>query len=187
MNPWLSELVAHVAAPPGALWIAWRQRFLRRRGTVLTPAECRRLGGFFAPALLSRVRVVRVAHMPGPPGARALVRLGVSGVLDPARIAGMALGDVVVICEPAAQGRGLDPMGLLFHELVHVAQYRALGRRGFVAHYVRGWLRAGRSYAGIPLETQAHDLQARFLRAPDAPFSVEHEVVHALASQVPGV
>src|SRR5437879_5840216 len=71
-------------------------------------------------------------------------------------------------------------MGLLFHEFVHVLQYRLLGVQEFARRYVDGWL-AGKGfldrpdlrYVYIPLERQAYDLQARFAAAPDSAFSVE--------------
>src|SRR6266576_6182962 len=71
-------------------------------------------------------------------------------------------------------------MGLLFHEFVHVLQYRLLGVQEFARRYVDGWL-AGKGfldrpdlrYVSIPLERQAYDLQARFAAAPDSAFSVE--------------
>jgi hypothetical protein len=65
--------------------------------------------------------------------------------------------------------------GLLFHELVHVEQYRRLGVTRFADHYVRGFL-AGAGYGGIPLEINAYDLGGRFEADPDHAFSVEDEV-----------
>lgn len=51
---------------------------------------------------------------------------------------------------------------LLFHELVHVRQWRALGVAGFVRSYLTGYLRARRqglghfqAYLAIPLEAEA--------------------------------
>jgi hypothetical protein len=54
---------------------------------------------------------------------------------------------------------------LLFHELVHAVQYRHLGLEGFAERYVNGFLPGG-SYAGIPLEKQAYELEARFAAKP---------------------
>jgi hypothetical protein len=64
--------------------------------------------------------------------------------------------------------------GLLFHELVHVEQYRQLGIPRFAELYVRGFLGGG--YDGIPLEINAYDLDGRFERSPQARFSVADEV-----------
>ena len=63
---------------------------------------------------------------------------------------------------------------LLFHEMVHVVQYRLLGVNVFATHYVGGFF-AGLSYENIPLERCAFLLGRRF--ATDAePFDVEAEV-----------
>ncbi len=68
---------------------------------------------------------------------------------------------------------------VIFHELVHVVQYRLLGIDEFVHQHVDGWM-AGRDlfpdqqtrYQNIPLERIAFDLQATY-RASHATFSVE--------------
>lgn len=51
--------------------------------------------------------------------------------------------------------------GLLFHELVHVEQYRQLGIPRFSGLYVRGFLKGG-SYEAIPPEGNAYTLEGRF-------------------------
>lgn len=61
--------------------------------------------------------------------------------------------------------------GLLFHELVHVEQYRQLGIPRFAELYVRGFLTGG-GYDGIPLEVNAYSLGARFEANPQQKFSV---------------
>jgi hypothetical protein len=68
---------------------------------------------------------------------------------------------------------------VIFHELVHVVQYRLLGVDEFVRQYVEGWM-AGRDlfpdhesrYHNIPLERVASDLQETY-KASHATFSVE--------------
>ena len=64
----------------------------------------------------------------------------------------------------------------LFHEMVHVAQYRVLGLRRFADLYVKGFFNGG-GYEGIPLEQQAYELETRFSRNPKEKFSVEGDVV----------
>jgi hypothetical protein len=70
-----------------------------------------------------------------------------------------------------------DPFrnGLLFHELVHVEQYRQLGIPRFSELYVRGFLN-GRSYEAIPLEVNAYALERQFEENPAQQFSVAEEV-----------
>ena len=65
--------------------------------------------------------------------------------------------------------------GLLFHELVHVEQYRQLGIPRFSELYVRGLLSGG-SYEAIPLEVNAYTLEGRFEQNPARHFSVADEV-----------
>jgi hypothetical protein len=65
--------------------------------------------------------------------------------------------------------------GLLFHELVHVEQYRQLGIPRFSELYVRGFL-SGSRYDGIPLEVNAYALGGQFERNPRQRFSVADEV-----------
>jgi hypothetical protein len=68
----------------------------------------------------------------------------------------------------------------LFHELVHVEQYRQVKVPRFAELYVRGFLTGG-GYDGIPLEINAYDLGGRFEMEPQRPFSVEREVSRWIA------
>jgi hypothetical protein len=74
--------------------------------------------------------------------------------------------DVVVFHDP------LTPQ-LVFHELVHVTQYRLLGIEEFARLYVRGYLHGG--YEGTPLEMNAYQLDGRFIMGGPG-FDVEAEV-----------
>ena len=65
--------------------------------------------------------------------------------------------------------------GLLFHELVHVEQYRQLGIPRFAELYVLGFVNGG-SYEAIPLEVNAYTHGERFESDPRQMFSVEDEV-----------
>ena len=69
---------------------------------------------------------------------------------------------------------------VLFHELVHVTQYRLLGIDRFASLYVRGFL-AGGSYDQIPLEVCAYSLGERYPHEGQ-PFDVESEVVQWIES-----
>jgi hypothetical protein len=83
-------------------------------------------------------------------------------------MAAITFSDVVVSHEPFSNG-------ILFHELVHVEQYRQLGSPRFSELYVRGFLNVG-SYEAIPLEVNASTLGGRFESDPQRAFSVEDEV-----------
>jgi len=94
-------------------------------------------------------------------------------VLRFGRFAGITLIDTVLI--GASIGReGPRWQGLLFHELVHVAQFRALGTEGFAREYLGGWIAVGHRYAHVPLEVEAYALQRRF--ASGEVFAVAREL-----------
>ncbi|MFY9528094.1 MAG: hypothetical protein WAR24_04210 [Candidatus Acidiferrales bacterium] len=126
---------------------------------------------FFTERILNSARVVLAAEQVGnPPFYRGLMRMGFQdgSLPDFALMAATTFVDVVVSHKPITSK-------LLFHELVHVAQYEKLGLADFAAKYVRGFLNGG-SYEAIPLEVNAYELEVRFAAAPTKPFSVEIEV-----------
>jgi hypothetical protein len=94
--------------------------------------------------------------------------LGFNNLPDQSTMGAITFCDVVVSHEPFSNG-------LLFHELVHVEQYRQLGIPRFSELYVRGFLNGG-SYEAIPLEVNAYTLGRRFESDPRRMFSVEDEV-----------
>jgi hypothetical protein len=97
-----------------------------------------------------------------------LKELGFNNLPDQSTMAAITFSDVVVSHEPFSNA-------LLFHELVHVEQYRQLGIPPFSELYVRGFLNGG-SYDAIPLEVNAYTLGGRFEQNPTRQFSVEEEV-----------
>jgi hypothetical protein len=64
---------------------------------------------------------------------------------------------------------------LLFHELVHVEQYRQLGLQTFADLYVRGFLDSW-SDEGIALEQNAYLLGAEYAQDRGGSFSVADDV-----------
>lgn len=123
-------------------------------------AELARLSPFFGEAWLSRVRL-----RPLPPPLPL--------------VAGLTLGRTVLL---SRRWFAPDPLPLLFHELVHVAQYERLGAARFLWRYFLGWLRGGCRYRRIPLEAHAFDLQARFMEDRGRAFRVAGEVEARLAA-----
>lgn len=86
--------------------------------------------------------------------------VGFRNLPDQSGMGAVTFSDVVVSHEPFSSG-------LLFHELVHVEQYRQLDIPRFSELYVRGFLNGG-SYEAIPLEVSsswqlASSGQAHFL------------------------
>jgi len=128
------------------------------------------MAGFFLPQVLDGARVL-VRHgirVGNPPFYPMLAGMGISNLPDISQMAATTFCDVVVSHVPFANS-------LLFHELVHVEQYRQLGIPRFSELYVRGFLSGG-GYDGIPLEANAYALGRRFEGNPGQQFSVADEV-----------
>jgi len=141
---------------------------------------------FFPAADLTRIRAVQAGtvdnsgaarntsleRVPNPPFYAELQKLGFTGLPDFTTMPAITFDDVVVFHDP------LTPQ-LIFHEMVHVVQYRLLGVDEFARLYVRGYLHGG--YRGTPLEVCAYELDGRFIMG-SVGFDVEAEVMHWLAS-----
>src|ERR1700744_4120413 len=123
---------------------------------------------FFPVVDLQRIRVLQPGQerVPNPPFYVDLDQLGFTGLPNFSTMAAITFDDVVVFHDP------ITPQ-LVFHELVHVLQYRLLGIEEFARLYVRGYLHAG--YDGTPLDVCAYHLDGRFIMGSDG-FSVEDEV-----------
>jgi len=104
---------------------------------------------FFSPQLLDRTRllVLQGERVPNPDFYPMLRGWGFNNLPDQSTMGAITFNDVVVSHEAFSNG-------LLFHELVHVEQYRQLGIPRFSELYVRGFLNGG-SYEAIPLEVNA--------------------------------
>jgi hypothetical protein len=128
------------------------------------------LGGFFSPHLLdgTRVLVLQRERIANPDFYPMLKGLGFRNLPDQSTMGAITFCDVVVSHEPFSNG-------LLFHELVHVEQYRQLGIPRFSELYVRGFLNGG-SYEAIPSEVNAYTLEGRFGANHHQRFSVADEV-----------
>lgn len=135
------------------------------------------LRGFFDADLLDRTRVTVVPRIADPVVFRAARALGMATPNSPETMAGMTVIDTIVIASGHRLVRGReDNIVLLFHELVHVVQFRVLGVQGMVRRYVRGWAECGYDYWSIPMEEDAYELGGRFAANPHEVFSVENEV-----------
>lgn len=168
LEGWQARVFVAATAVAGPAWLRWARRRYRRVARPLNEVERERFQGFFSEALLRSARVAHAREVELP--LMGVARRLSGGQMPLAQIGGIALIDTVVIA------RRDESLGTLFHELVHVAQYRRLGAGGFLRAYIGGWAAAGCSYPEIPLEVQARRLQDRFLARPDRRFSVEEEV-----------
>ena len=136
----------------------------------LSAAQRIAMAGFFSTELLDTARLVMLnnGRVTNPPFYPNLLAMGFGNLPDFSLMAAITFCDVVVSHEAFTDR-------LLFHELVHVEQYRQLGVPEFSSLYVRGYLSGG-GYEGIPLEVNAYTLDARFHNAPAAQFHVANEV-----------
>jgi hypothetical protein len=150
-----------------ATYIADQRSHFYERAQPIQPHHVNILRPFFRKEILSEVRVTR-GRASEPPFYSQLRALGIDNAPPFSDMAGITFQDVVVHVEPLTTP-------LLFHELVHVVQYKHLGLSGFAKHYVHGFLTGG-SYEEIPLEKQAYGLEDRFARNPSLPLSVEEDV-----------
>lgn len=163
----VSELVAR--------YISTQRERYARRAVALSLTHRVRLAPFFANEVLDSTRalVLQGEQVPNPEFYPMLRGLGFSNLPDQSAMAAITFRDVVVSHEPFSDG-------LLFHELVHVEQYRQLGIRRFSELYVLGFLNAG-SYEAIPLEVNAYSLEDRFRHDSHLAFSVRAEVAQWFA------
>ena len=152
--------MTRLALPPLAYFVAryieFERAHWRGRGTPLSHALRDELGGYFATADLERTRIVENVHLPipNPPGYAALRRWTGLALPDPAEVAAITFDDVILARRPVWDS-------LLFHEMVHVTQFRLMGVQQFSESYVRGFLDT-LSYEAIPLEACAFELEALY-------------------------
>jgi len=177
-TPWddLGEEELELITREATAWISTQRDLHRPHARPLEPDERRPLAGFFEPELLDAARVRFVERIENPGFYSMFVESGRPIPIDFSTATGLALMDTVLIVESRARPGTPSWLPLLFHELVHVAQYRHLGGKAYAEEYVRGWVEGGFSYRGIPMEIQAYDLAARFVRAREPKLSVSKEV-----------
>jgi hypothetical protein len=151
-------------------YIATQRERYAPRAIALSAQQRVAIGGFFSPQLLEGVRllVLKGERVGNPDFYPALRNLGFNNLPDQSTMGAITFCDVVVSHEAFSNG-------LLFHELVHVEQYRQLGIPRFSELYVSGFLSGG-SYEAIPLEVNAYTLGGRFEKNPAQQFSVAEEV-----------
>src|ERR1039458_38074 len=160
------EQLAQVSGLVAQYIAAQREKYGPRASALVGPT----LAGFFSPQLLdsTRLLVLQGERVSNPDFYPRLTGLGFNNLPDESTMGAITFSDVVVSHEPFSNG-------LLFHELVHVEQYRQLGIPRFSELYVRGFLKGG-SYEVIPLEVNAYTLGGRFEKNPAQQFSVAEEV-----------
>src|SRR5580700_7172423 len=163
------EQVAQVSGLVFQYITAQRQKYCSR-AIPLSAQRKAAMAGFFSPQLLdsTRLLVLHGERVSNPEFYPMLKGLGFANLPDQSGMGAITFSDVVVSHEPFRNG-------LLFHELVHVEQYRQLGIPRFSELYVRGFL-SGDSYEATPLEVNAYTLEGRFESDPQRAVSVKVEV-----------
>jgi hypothetical protein len=133
----------------------------------LNKAERAPLAVHFPDDVLDSTHFVRVRSLNNPPFYSELERMGFTNLPQFRQMAAITFVDVVVAQVDFTPA-------LLFHELVHVVQYRQLGLAKFAELYVRGFLETG-EYLSIPLERVAYHLEDMFRLRPDLRIEVEKQ------------
>ena len=153
-----------------AQYITTQREKYTPRAIPLSAQQKANMAGLFSPQLLddARLLVLSGERVVNPDFYPMLRSMGFDNLPDQSTMAAITFSDIVVSHGPFTNR-------LLFHELVHVEQYRQLGVPDFSELYVRGFLNGG-GYDGIPLERNAHTLDAQYEKDPSRHFSVADEV-----------
>jgi hypothetical protein len=166
----------------GQLWVAAQREAFQSKSNPISEQDRTVLCHYFGHAVLQGSRLAWADEIANPDFYADLERAGQPIPLDFRLMTGITFVDTIVISRSQFEGPATW-RPLLFHELIHVVQYRVLGLDRFVQEYLNGWARNGFFYESIPLERMAYELQGRFDRASGG-FSAESEVVRALEKPV---
>lgn len=171
--PLMTSTQIHDITTKVLAFIEEQRRIYAPTGRSLCEDDRILLSPHFPASVLDSTRFVRVRGLQNPEFYSDLERLGFTNLPQFRRMAAITFVDVVVAQEEFTPS-------LIFHELVHVIQYRQLGVARFAELYVRGFLETG-EYLSIPLERVAYHLEDMFRLRPDLPIEVEKQ---ALSFQV---
>ncbi len=155
-------------------YIVKSRKKYHRNAVPLTDEQRAAMLPFFPGEILDQARLRRlVDKRVEDPGFYGMARmLGFSNLPFYSQMPAVTFVDVIVLHEDLTDA-------LLFHELVHVVQYAELGTTDFSSLYVNGFMKGG-SYAEIPLEKYATQLERRFKKGES--FSVVDGVKRAVSA-----
>ena len=136
----------------------------------LTDAQRTAMQPFFSAAVLDSARlcILHGTRVSNPSMYTMAKMMGIRNLPDFADMIAITFVDVIVSHQEFTDG-------LLFHELVHVAQYSQMDIKKFASRFVNGFIHGG-SYEEVPLEKMAHELESRFSQNAAETFSVDDEV-----------
>lgn len=159
-----------------AQYIATERERFASRAIPLSDELKIAFAGFFSTALLenSGILILTDERVANPQFYPMLENLGFNNLPQMPEMSAITFVDTVV-------AHGQLTGETLFHELVHVEQYRQLGITKFSALYVRGFLSGG-GYYGIPLEVNAYTLARRYEADHAHVFSVADDVAARIAA-----
>jgi len=134
----------------------------------LTDAQRSTMQPFFSAPILDSARlcVLRGTRVSNPSMYAMAKMMGIRNLPDFAAMTAITFVDVIVSHQEFTDA-------LLFHELVHVAQYAQMELKEFASRFVNGFIQAG-SHEEISLEKKAHALVDRF--SLGQLFSVDEEL-----------
>jgi hypothetical protein len=165
----LAELERHARE-----WIRSLQRDHGETATPLPEKMRDHLAQFFPTSTVERVRVSVVTEIPTPSFLVEAVGVGLP-LIDFHLMAAFTAENLVLINPARISGLEQTARAILFHEVVHVHQYRELGLETFMHEYMAS-VAAYRNYRDIPLEAVAYEAQNRYVLNPDEAFSVDEMV-----------
>jgi hypothetical protein len=171
----LTSFATAILSPPVTRYILNQRDRLTPGCCALTDLAKSEVRVYFNEADLNRVRVVVADPLPiaDPPLAGFVRRVGFD-FPSVALTAAITFDHIIACREP------MQP-SLLFHETVHVVQYRLLGVATFAHRYLHGFLNSG-SYHDIPLERCAFELEQRLATDRNV-FNVDAEVANWINAQ----
>ena len=156
-------------------WVRAERDRQRPKALPLHPSELELFEPYFPKEVLETVRVRAVDEMPSPPIAEKIRHQG-RKIFQLSRARGLALDDTVILHGASVPPGSPQRRSVLFHELVHVTQYRRLGVNAFMQQYFASLEATGYRYPDIIFEFQAFELQHRFVTSLGRAFSVEEEL-----------
>ena len=159
-------------------WVISQKEKYRPKGVPLSSDEQQEMAHFFPIATLCNVKTSKVPIIENPPFYPELQSVGIS-LIDFSKMQGITFVDTILISQ-ARYPKQHEWLPLIFHELVHVIQYQLLGIDVFIEQYIKGFIEHSFSYENIPLESNAYELQNRYMIAPLQPFLVLLEVQRKL-------
>ena len=169
----LCHLASFILAEPVTAYIQRQRDRLGGQAVDLPVDSKRKLSSYFAPDILDSTRLIVSKSLPIPELPYNVLLRSFGFHLPGASSVSAITFDYVIAARDWPSTR------LLFHELIHVVQYRQLGVRRFARLYVEGFLNNG-SYGRIPLESCAFSLEERFV-SRGTPFDAADAVASFMA------